>query len=427
MSGGGNTSLVLSRISGNADTANHSFPLTGSDIASGVHAKTVNLDNLGLVSGTTYTLKLIGKDVAGNTANVVSISNIAYDNVGPDAPRLILSSLFGSLSPSLGWYAALDNANNGSGIQKYVLQVFSGNTCSINQVQIYPNIAPNTLSQVLSTLPNDKSNYSWSVYAMDNMNNTGAVASCGNFRVDSTVPAITAARVYNQTLDTTAYTRNTDMLQVSATIPNTDASHIWIDATSLAGGPGYNHVACDSPTGGIICTYLGNTVTYMFLAGFVNSLGDGVRQVTLSAQNTSGGNNQSSIISITADNTVPVVTPGSLLSPNGGETWSGSMQNIRWNTSGITDTIGVKDIVIEYATGAGNWNNLGTIANNGTYNWNITALEDRNDYKVRLTAIDYVGHTTSLVSVSDFTIDKTAPTIVAGTLLVPNTKNIYKG
>lgn len=65
--------------------------------------------------------------------------------------------------------------------------------------------------------------------------------------------------------------------------------------------------------------------------------------------------------------------------------------------------------------------------NNGSYTWNIAALADRNDYKVRIVAEDFVGHQTTLASASNFLIDKTVPTITAGTLTVPNTRNIYAG
>ena len=55
----------------------HSVSLTATaDLAAGSHTKTVDLNSLGLVSGTVYRVQLTGKDVAGNSANSSVISNI---------------------------------------------------------------------------------------------------------------------------------------------------------------------------------------------------------------------------------------------------------------------------------------------------------------------------------------------------------------
>ena len=428
MAGAGNTNIIFTRISGNPDGVSHAMNLTASaDLTAGAHTKVINLDSLGLVSGATYRMQLTGKDVAGNSASSSTISNIGYDNHGPTAPITSNIFLFSTLTPTLAWAASTDDAGNGSGIQKYVLQVYSSNVCSAGNIQTYSNISPGNASQILSTLPTDQSDYGWNLFAVDNLNNSGAVASCGSFRVDTTVPVISNQKIYNQTLATPKFARNSDVLQVSATIPNSDVNHLWLDASSLAGSSAYAHVSCASPTGGIVCTYSSNIVTYTFLAGFASSIGDGVRQAVFSAQNISGGNDQSAIASITADNTAPTVNPGALLSPNGSETWSGSTQTIRWNSNAISDSMGIKDIILEYAVGGGSWNTIATVSNNGTYNWNIAALTDRNDYRVRLTAEDFAGHATSLTSASDFLIDKTAPVISSGSLLVPNARAIYAG
>ena len=71
-----------------------------------------------------------------------------------------------------------------------------------------------------------------------------------------------------------------------------------------------------------------------------------------------------------------------------------------------------------------------TLINNGTnagnYSWDITGLESRNDYLIRITATDPVGNTVSDVSNAVFTIDRTAPVIQTNTLTTPNGGSAYK-
>lgn len=222
------------------------------------------------------------------------------------------------------------------------------------------------------------------------MGNTGATASCAAFKVDTTIPAISNATITDQTIGSTSYTKNGDSLNITANIPHTDANHIWINIDSLAGGSGYSDILCSSASGSVSCSYSAGLVTFSFAAGFAGTIGNGVRQISLRAQNISGGNEQTAIASITADNTAPSMTSSTLTSPNGGENWGGTTRTITWNSSSITDSIGVNYIRLEYATGAGTWNLIGTGVNNGSYSWNIVPLQDRSDYQVRITAFDHV-------------------------------------
>lgn len=250
MSGGGDTRVAFTRTSGTADMTVHLSNLTAaSDLVAGAHTKVIDLNTLGLVSGTQYQIQILGKDIAGNGVNSSTISGIGYDNNGPTTPTLVTNGLFSTLTPTLSWLACTDDGGNGSGIGKYILHIYSGNVCSAGNIQTYSAISPASVSQILTTLPTNQANYSWDLTAIDNMGNTGSTATCGAFRVDTTVPVISSQRVYNQTLSSAIYARDSDALQVTATIANTDASHIWLDATALTGDAVYNHVSCAAPTG----------------------------------------------------------------------------------------------------------------------------------------------------------------------------------
>lgn len=259
------------------------------------------------------------------------------------------------------------------------------------------------------------------------MGNTGSLATCDDFSVDTNLPTISGQAINDDTLTSTTYTKTGDAVRVTATIANTDANHIWLDMSSLAGSATYNNVLCaNTGTPSITCTYSSGIATYSFNVGFAGSVSSGARQVQFHSQNTAGLNDQTAIASTTADNAAPSVAANSLTSPNGGEIWGGNTRTITWNAGSVTDNIGVTTLRLEYSTGAGIWNLINNGTNAGSYVWDITGLESRNDYTIRLTAIDPVGNTASDVSNAVFTIDRTAPVVASNALTSPNGGTAYK-
>lgn len=82
MNAGGNTRFEFSRTGGNSDGTTHVFNITNpADLTAGSHSVTIDLNSLGLVSGTTYRVLLTGKDLAGNSGDSSYINNVAFDNV----------------------------------------------------------------------------------------------------------------------------------------------------------------------------------------------------------------------------------------------------------------------------------------------------------------------------------------------------------
>ena len=423
----GNTYIVLSRTSGNPDGIVHPILLTaGSDLTIGNHTKNINLDSLNLVSGTTYKIQVIGQDIAGNRG-VSSAASITYDNQGPSAPRPITIPLYGTTTPTLSWIASIDNFGNGAGVKQYTLRVYNGKDCSSAAIQTQDTIPGSVASAILSALPNARAEYSWTVTPIDHLDTIGAISRCATFKTDTTVPVISAVAVKDTVLNSVTYTKDGDDLTITATIPNTDADHLWLDASALATGPSYADMLCSAPAAGVTCSYASNQVTYSFRAGFAGSTGNGSRQITLRAQNISGGNEQTAVSAITADNASPVVSGNTIVSPNGGEFLNGTTRTITWNPANITDSIGIKSVTLEYATGAGVWNAITTGANNGSFVWNISGLADGNDYHLRIIASDFVGHTASDISDADFAIDHTAPVMTSNIFTAPAANQIFAG
>ena len=125
------------------------------------------------------------------------------------------------------------------------------------------------------------------MYAVDNLGNTGSLATCSAFTIDTNLPSISGQMIHDDVLVSTTYTKAPDTIRVTATIGNTDANHIWLDMSSLAGNAAYNNVLCgNTGTASITCTYSAGVVTYSFALGFGGSVASGVRQVQFHSQNT---------------------------------------------------------------------------------------------------------------------------------------------
>lgn len=194
-------------------------------------------------------------------------------------------TLLATLTPTFDWLAPLDDSGNGSGVNQYNLAVYNGLTCSNTAIQ-----SPTTASlsyTLLSALPTNNADYSWRVSATDNMGNTGSGSTCDDFHVDTSVPTISNTLITDTTLSSTTFAKSGDAIQVTATIPNTNTAHIWINAAELTGNAAHTAIQCSAPVAGVTCTYSSNIVTYSFTAGFGGALSNGTRQVQITAQNTS--------------------------------------------------------------------------------------------------------------------------------------------
>ena len=123
---------------------------------------------------------------------------------------------------------------------------------------------------------------------------------------------------------------------------------------------------------------------------------------------------------ILTDVTPPTV---SLTYPNGGESVNGTI-TITWTASDDFDD--ALDIDIEYSDDAGDsWNTLATnVENDGSYDWDLTTLEEGDEYLVRITATDNAGLSTNDTSASTFTIYREFPSPIVN-IISPQDGYIY--
>lgn len=115
------------------------------------------------------------------------------------------------------------------------------------------------------------------------------------------------------------------------------------------------------------------------------------------------------------DKNGPTIIVNTIIAPvTGAVTRGGTSTSITWTPGNITDAGGLaaNPIGLEYSLDNGtNWISIGTnLANNGTYAWNIGAGINTAQAKIRLTATDSVGNTSSQTS-SAFIIDSTLPVL----------------
>ncbi len=112
------------------------------------------------------------------------------------------------------------------------------------------------------------------------------------------------------------------------------------------------------------------------------------------------------------DAAAPAIKPGTLKTPNGGETWEASSRiDIQWSFKDITDdNLEEKPITLEYTDGK-TWKMISqNEENDGAYTWTVPDSVTDNA-RVRLTAMDKVGNTASDESDKPFSISPAAPTV----------------
>jgi len=131
------------------------------------------------------------------------------------------------------------------------------------------------------------------------------------------------------------------------------------------------------------------------------------------------------------DNSAPVVSSGTLTSPNGGEVLGGgSTHLITWNNASITDALLKNNpIALWYSTDGGATfpNSIaGNLINTGTYSWTLPSVNS-STVRVRLEVQDSAGNLSADTSNANFLIDNSAPTISSNTFTAPNGGEVWAG
>jgi len=412
----GQTKIEITRVSWNADWNTYSADITLTNLLAWTNNQNVDLSSLWLIDWTTYSFRITWQDLAWNSSLSNTI-NASYDTSWPDIVIQDVVALYWlTLTPTLTWTTPLDNSWNWSGIGYYNLNIYTWLDClwAINQSH-----TPTTNSQTLTTLW-DIADYSWKLVAVDNMDNIWTSSVCNNFRVDTSIPSYSNYQIEDTTISSTSYFMNNDTIEITSTITDTDIDHIWLDISEITWNVAHNNELCSTPSATITCTYIGDIVTYSFNAWAW--IIDWVKQVNFNSQNTSGWNDTTQSISITADSTDPVVNSDALTAPTW-LVWSLSTP-VTWTTSRITDNIGLDYISVEYSTWAWIWNLVWTWANTWTMDWDLTSIISWADYKIQLTAYDLAWNTTSYIF-PIFEIDRTLPTVPSDTIISPNGWEIF--
>lgn len=117
------------------------------------------------------------------------------------------------------------------------------------------------------------------------------------------------------------------------------------------------------------------------------------------------------------DNTPPQIN---LIYPVGGETLSGTV-NIRWSASDNEDPATLIAVKIEYSNNAGySWNVLvPNTDNDGIFEWDTTQFDDGDNYRIRVTATDSGGLTSTDTSTIFSIVNNAANTPPTITILYP--------
>ena len=200
---------------------------------------------------------------------------------------------------------------------------------------------------------------------------------------DTTPPRITSVN-YNP-----RYPSVSDTIYVSARV--TDESGVsWVKLTWCVGESCYS-----TDMSGSSGLYIGN----------IGPFSEGQIKFQILARDTAGNMGQSPEYTINIAGTEPVVR---VLSPNGGETLSGTI-TISWNAYDNLD--GSPSIRLSYSPDTGaTWQQIQQVSgSNEEYLWNATLLPEGTDYLIRVEATDNAGNKGSDRSDSPFTIDNTPP------------------
>lgn len=281
---------------------------------------------------------------------------------------------------------------------------------TLNVVAVPPANSPPVITTVPVTQVNEGQAYSYDVNATDADGNTLAYSITGNpgwlvinsttGLITGTAPTVTADTNYSVTVSVTdgaatvtqAYTitvrdvpvvnnipiaQNQSLttafntaiaIQVSATDTNNDAL-----TYSIVSGPLYGTLTPLNPSTG--------AVTYTPILGFSGS--DNFKFKANDGQ----ADSNTATISITVNSIVnsnPIIT---VISPNGGETWSGA-QDITWNATDADGDTLIIDVWYSEDNGA-TWTLIAfNEPNDGIFSWDTTTVSDGSSYLIGLDAYD---------------------------------------
>lgn len=376
----------------------------------------LDLNEIWLVSWTNYEVKIIWEDISWNKSFSSPI-NIKFDNKWPYAPILVNLPWWSSIqTPTLFWNNSIDDDWNWSWVKDYKLNIYSWSDCSWIIVQSFTWIT--TTSQTTSILSNG--NYSWNVFARDNLLNIWNTSICDNFFIDTTIPWISNQKITNTSYNnSTSYTKNWDTVEITANLTNTNISNIKANLSAITWNPYNNEVSCNSPSSWITCTFDWNNLKYILNVWVNWNTWTLVKQAKLIISNASWLNTIEKLLSINVDNVSPTIW--NITSPIWIIWWNSN--NITW--SWISDE-NLENIKIEYSWNWWlNYSQLYFWNNNWNYIWDTSSLSASLNYKIKITATDKAWNT-SITESWIFIFDDDDPIIQDWTITYPISNQYIK-
>lgn len=238
----------------------------------------------------------------------------------------------------------------------------------------------------------DSATYRIRVIATDISGNSTTSASSSNFIIDNTAPSLSLTSLTGGQYVSGGSSR---AITWTASDTNFGSTPIAIEVSSNS-GTGWSSVSATEANDG----------TYSWTVPSVDSA---TYRIRLTATDAAGKTTVvSSTSDFTIDNTSPAIT---LTSLTGGQALTaGASQAVTWTASDTN--FGATPILIEASSNGGStWSTVASSeANDGTYSWTLPSVDD-SDYRVRVTATDLAGRTTTSASSSDFAIDNSVPRV----------------
>lgn len=137
---------------------------------------------------------------------------------------------------------------------------------------------------------------------------------------------------------------------------------------------------------------------------FQVSTGDGLKTIYAFTRDLAGNISNSSSQTMTLDTTPPTL---SLTSFNSGTLKAGSSYNITWSLSDLH--MAANPVLLEYTIDGATYNTIASsLSNSGTYTWTVPS-QDLNTLKIKISAIDSLSNTSSMVSSSNLIVDLNPP------------------
>lgn len=410
---GNDTKIEFKNAWGNAIlTVNHNIT-NSTYLEEWTHTINLDTENLWLISGGIYEVRIYWKDINWNTSITDTYFTVKIDNEWPDQVELNTQEWTTNPNITLSWTTPTDNNWNWVWVRDYTFEIFKNTDCT-ETAYLQETLTSTSKSLVLP----ENSDYSWRVKARDNLLNFWEYSVCQTFKYDDTVANISDFTLTNITTWNNSYVSGWDSLKLSAKLDN--AWTIQTDLSWITGNQSHNALWCVD-IDGIICTQSGSTIEYtLTAANWINK----ASTVSMYVETVVWLSNDKKSINFTFDSDSPTIW--NFTSPVLSQTYGGDEMLIELDSQ-ISDK-NFEKIKLEYSENW--WTDYNLISDNlwatGPYTWSLSWVNTGTNYKIRITATDKAWNE-SIKESDVFSIDTTWPQIDTWNINLSVDKNIVAG